>query len=144
MAFLLKRRDGRDIAKKKRYCPVQNGTYGQPIRRKIVGNYEYIHCELSHCCGGAAADLVVRSAPGHCRYAFGVQKGIYLKFWVLRISYIYFCPFFFLHKAAHFQQQCFCLWMLYYSFLHFLFVTYLQISVNSQTRPPHLYSVTLT
>jgi hypothetical protein len=30
MAFLLKRRDGRDIAKN-RYCPVQNGTYGQPI-----------------------------------------------------------------------------------------------------------------
>jgi hypothetical protein len=30
MTFLLKRRDGRDIAKK-RYCPVQNGTYGQPI-----------------------------------------------------------------------------------------------------------------
>jgi hypothetical protein len=29
MAFLLKRRDGRDIAKE-RYCPVQNGTYGQP------------------------------------------------------------------------------------------------------------------
>jgi hypothetical protein len=28
MAFLLKGRDGRDIAKK-RYCPVQNGTYGQ-------------------------------------------------------------------------------------------------------------------
>jgi hypothetical protein len=32
MAFLLKRRDGRDIAKK-RYCPVQNGTYGQPMFR---------------------------------------------------------------------------------------------------------------
>jgi hypothetical protein len=32
MAFLLKRRDGRDIAKK-RYCPVQNGTYGQPNHR---------------------------------------------------------------------------------------------------------------
>jgi hypothetical protein len=29
MAYLLKRRDGRDIAKK-RYCPVQKGTYGQP------------------------------------------------------------------------------------------------------------------
>jgi hypothetical protein len=29
MAFLLKRRDGRDIAKN-RYCPVQNGTDGQP------------------------------------------------------------------------------------------------------------------
>jgi hypothetical protein len=29
MAFLLKWRDDRDIAKT-RYCPVQNGTYGQP------------------------------------------------------------------------------------------------------------------
>jgi hypothetical protein len=29
VAFLLKRQDGRDIAKK-RYCPVQNETYGQP------------------------------------------------------------------------------------------------------------------
>jgi hypothetical protein len=27
--ILLKRRDGREIWKK-RYCPVQNGTYGQP------------------------------------------------------------------------------------------------------------------
>ena len=35
MAFLLKRRDGRDIAKK-RYCPVQNGTYGQPIPRTHI------------------------------------------------------------------------------------------------------------
>lgn len=30
MEFLLKRRDGRDIAQKNRYCPVQNGMYGQP------------------------------------------------------------------------------------------------------------------
>jgi hypothetical protein len=29
MAYLLKRRDGWDIAKK-RHCPVQNGAYGQP------------------------------------------------------------------------------------------------------------------
>jgi hypothetical protein len=29
MEFLLKRPDGRDIAKKQ-YCPIQNRTYGQP------------------------------------------------------------------------------------------------------------------
>jgi hypothetical protein len=37
MAFLLKRQDGQEIAKKKnRYCPIQNGTYGQPMH---VGSY---------------------------------------------------------------------------------------------------------
>jgi hypothetical protein len=34
MVFLLKWRDGRDLAKK-RYCPVQNGTYGQPTYRPL-------------------------------------------------------------------------------------------------------------
>ena len=34
MTFLLKRRDGRDITKKL-YCPVQNGTYGQPTSGPI-------------------------------------------------------------------------------------------------------------
>jgi hypothetical protein len=33
MAFLLKRQDSWDIAKK-RYCPDQNGTYDQPSKNK--------------------------------------------------------------------------------------------------------------
>jgi hypothetical protein len=38
MAFLLKRWDGQDIAKK-RYCLVQNGTYGQPKLLQAMGFY---------------------------------------------------------------------------------------------------------
>jgi hypothetical protein len=52
MEFLLKRRDGRDITKK-RYCPVQNGTYGQPmgctsavfstVQREATQTYIIVH-----------------------------------------------------------------------------------------------------
>jgi hypothetical protein len=43
MTFLLKRRDGREIAKKKRYCPVQNGTYGQPTKTRSDQEIQFAH-----------------------------------------------------------------------------------------------------
>jgi hypothetical protein len=49
MAFLLKRRDGWDIAKKKRYCPVQNGTYGQPILAGLKVVVFLIFTEIPNC-----------------------------------------------------------------------------------------------
>jgi hypothetical protein len=70
MAFLLKRRDGRDIAKKL-YCSVQNGTYGQP--NYLLADLPY----TVHSCSRHGVVAVRLTAVCMARQRYTPFKNIY-------------------------------------------------------------------